>query len=99
MISGSQESLDLLESIIECSNDEIFITKYIRQVLTDKWQKVKWLMCIQGIIYALYLIFLSLYLIEISREVFFGSFIINLLLIAYEFLQMIIMKLNYFKDI
>ena len=59
MISGSQESLDLLESIIECSNDEIFITKYIRQVLTDKWQKVKWLMCIQGIIYALYLIFFT----------------------------------------
>ena len=41
MVSGSQESKDIVKSIINCPNTEIFRTPFIKNILIEKWTRVK----------------------------------------------------------
>ena len=101
MISGSQDSLDFLKSVIDCPNDEIFTTKFVRLVLTDKWGKVKWMMAIQGLLYLLYLVSLCFFIAGIFDQkliILLGT-IANNILIIYEIAQMRMSGLEYWSDV
>lgn len=100
---GSTESIDFLKSLIECTNTDIFKTKFIQVVLNDKWEKVKWIMYLNAALFATYLAFLSTFVLLKSQEIdgvacLWISFAVNLVLFAYEIWQFWMDKLGYFKE-
>lgn len=95
---GSQESLDFLESLLECSNTEIFKTKFIKTILNDKWDKVKWITYLNGLIFVLYLISLSIYIVHKDFIYLYIALVLNVLSFLYEVLQMYVDFLDYWKD-
>lgn len=99
---GSQESLDFLESLVECPNNNIFTTQFIRELILYKWKYVKWLLLPQAFTYFFYMISLSYYLIAENGEkspVLVGLlFAFNVILTLYEIYQMFLTGLSYFTD-
>ncbi|OMJ70278.1 hypothetical protein SteCoe_31790 [Stentor coeruleus] len=68
--AGSIKSLKFLESILECTNLEIFTTDFLRTILKCKLSAVKGFMVFQTIIYTIYLICLT-------YTAFFNKFVEN----------------------
>ena len=109
MIPGSQESLNLLKSLADCPNQEVFTKPFIKILLNEKWKQVKWMMTAQGFIYLLYMICLMIFIICDSNTPEFSNTypkiflaigqLINLLLAVYEVYQITQLKSEYFKDI
>ena len=46
---GSTNSKNFLKSLLECPNEEIFKTSFVQDLLTDKWNRVRWILYLQGI--------------------------------------------------
>jgi len=69
-------------------------------MLEEKWAAVRWIMSVQGLIYLLYLVLLSVFTCNFrdSQEFFAPIFVINIFLLLYEFYQMILNKLDYWTD-
>jgi hypothetical protein len=58
---GSSGSIELLQSIRNCANIEIFETPFIKAYLNDKWNRLKWFKWV--LVFCLYFVFdLCLYL-------------------------------------
>lgn len=106
MVSGSSESLELILSICNCPNSEIFTTDFIRLLLREKWQNIKWLMMFQGLTYIFYLLSLMFYLTSdlwpipyLSTDlILLIGFCINAYLIFYELIQMFFEGLEYWRE-
>ena len=98
MVPGSKKSMDLVEAILESENEKIFMTTFVQTILNEKWIKVRHILWIQAIIYAFYLIFLSIYVITFNIIPLIISFVINTLLILYE-LRQLGSGWVYFKDV
>lgn len=100
---GSQDSIDFLESIIDCPNDNIFTTPIIRELILYKWGYVKWILLPQAFLYFLYTLLLSYFLIfkfgENSLFFVVSILTLNIILTGYEILQMILTKSSYFTDV
>ena len=97
---GSQDSIDLLDSISNCPNTEIFDTRYIKTIIQYKWDMVKWVIIGQTVLNSVYLIPLCIYVI--SDEIYpylTICAIFNTLLLIYEFLQLYGSRLLYFEQI
>lgn len=97
---GTTESIEFLESLTECSNEEIFRTSLLQVLLTNKWDRVKWAVYAQGSLYILYMMQLSLYCImfrseSVNLSLLFGN---NLLLFLYEVSQILTDPFDYWKD-
>ena len=58
---GSKNSVDFLNSLLKCSNKEIFRTKFIQSLLNAKWQKLKRFHYIQAILYSVLILALFAY--------------------------------------
>jgi hypothetical protein len=110
MVPGSQESIDFVQSIIDCKNGEIFSTPFINNIMTDKWRQVKTMMIIQASIYALYLIALMFFITDLEEELasptwdlkiisFYSAFVLNLLLFANEAIAMTVSGTDYWKEL
>ena len=101
LVLGSQGSIDLLTSILECENTSIYYTKLVQLILRSKWLKVRWFIGLQAVIYVVYLLLLGMY----SLWFFNGDnyLIIPLslssLLFVYEVVQMINTGIEYFTDL
>lgn len=91
IISGSQESIDFMRSLYKTPNEEIFRTKFIRLLLSYKWNRLRWIKIVESLIYSIYLAYLTIYTIIWPGDgiVLIPCFIINKLLMLYEFYQMI----------
>jgi WD40 repeat protein len=99
MISGSKDSLDLVKSLRDCPNQEIFNTKYVSMLLFDKWNAVKWFMLFQALVYVSFLICYSLFII-LNLEVFMViAFVLNCILVLYEVVQMSFTGISYWEDL
>ena len=68
---GSKPSIQLLRSIVECKNYEIFNTPFIRAYIQHKWESVKIFMWVQFLIYFSYLVYFGLYLMQIYSNTIF----------------------------
>ncbi|CAG9330473.1 unnamed protein product [Blepharisma stoltei] len=84
MAPGSKESIAFLRSIWKCSNEEIFRTKYVKNLLHYKWNQLWWIKVIEASIYAIYMGYLIAYAINFPG---YGAeavplFIINLVLVG-----------------
>jgi WD40 repeat protein len=60
--NGSDESIKLIMSLLQCNNKEIFKTKFIQTLLDMKWDQLKVYQVIKATFYLSYLISLSIYL-------------------------------------
>ena len=98
---GSNGSIEFLEAILECPYPEIFRTKLLREILQNKWQKVKWAIYIQGMLYILYLVLLSLFCIffRTSPSFLIVLFVLNVFLSLYEVIQISTDFYDYWFDI
>mmetsp|Transcript_29501 Transcript_29501/g.29235 ORF Transcript_29501/g.29235 Transcript_29501/m.29235 type:complete len:622 (+) Transcript_29501:1709-3574(+) len=97
---GSQESLDFINSTLNSPNEDIFRTKFIQSIFKDKWNFIKWYMYMQGILFIIYMIALSLYVVfwQDSTAVLLVPFILSGVLTAYEIYQAISSPRYYFED-
>lgn len=87
---GSDGSIDFLESLVECPYPEIFRTKLLQEILIQKWQRVKWAIYIQGMMYIFYLVQLSFYCIFFRDLPIYLVilFFVHVLLFLYEVVQL-----------
>ena len=99
MISGSNESLKFIKSIIESNNEFLFNTQFIQVILNEKWKKIRLLLYLQAIIYCTYLLLVSYFSVTRDASSLIAAFVISSSLILYEFSQFLSGKLEYFKDI
>ena len=100
MNMGSQESTDLLESIIACSNEEIYYTKMVKMILKNKWDAVRWIFILQTTMYAVYLLLLGIYSTNYYGDAWFVvfPFSLSLLFFVYEMVQLYCNGMEYFED-
>lgn len=98
---GTDGSIDFLESLLECPYPEIFRTKLLREILLNKWQKLKWAIYIQGILYIFYLVQLSFYCIFFrdSPMYLIVLFIVHVFLFLYEVIQITTDFYDYWLDV
>lgn len=97
---GSQDSIDFLQSLLECPNPEIFRNDFVSKFLEYKWLSTRWVMSIYGLIYALYLILLIIYIsVQLNSIILIFLVFISSLMFIYEIMQMIGMKFSYLLDV
>ena len=96
---GSTKSIQFLESLKNCSNDEIFRTKFIKTILLDKWDQIMWVIIIYQIVFSIYLILFSFYLIARDPTSLLLCSIFNVILTLYDFYQLVANLLRNNKDI
>ena len=101
MALGSQDSIDLIQSIIDCPNESIYDTTIIKMILVQKWAQVRWFFALQSLVYAVYLLLLVFYSTFYYLDPYFllWPFLISCVLTFYEVIQMYFDRLEYLKDI
>ena len=97
---GSSGSIELLQSIRNCANIEIFETPFIKAYLNDKWNRLKWFKWVQFFVYILYLTFVCIYILHFYMD---QQFIIipittSVLLSLYEVYRIVVTRMDYLKD-
>ena len=97
---GSESSIDLLNTILDCSNDEIFRTQFIQHVIRKKWlDLISWIYLFTFLVW----INLVLLVIMISREASWYTIapviVVNALLMTWEIVQLRSIGLDYFREI
>ena len=96
---GSLDSLQLIRSMIDSDNEQIFNSNFIQTILKFKWRKVRYILYAQAIVYIIYLILLSAYSSLGNMYVLNVCFAFNLILVLYEILQLFCSREDYFKDL
>lgn len=101
LVVGSQKSLDFIDSLLECENTKIFESELIQLVLQEKWNKIRWVMYIQGLVYTAFSVSLALYTVNYiySASFLYIPLAIEILIILYKTIQVAINRLEYFEDI
>lgn len=97
---GSQDSTDLLESLIACPNEAIYSTVLVQNILTGKWKRVRSFLAIQAFVFFIYLVLLCLYstLYYESKIFFMLPLSLSCIMFIYEGLQMFYDGLEYLED-
>jgi len=100
-IAGSAESIEFLNSLVESKNSEILRTDFVNEFIKQKWKKIWPILCLQGFVYALFLIFLCMHLLIYLKDgaMLLPLFITNFLLLLYEIYQMGVMGSSYLSDL
>ncbi|CAG9318583.1 unnamed protein product [Blepharisma stoltei] len=97
--NGSRDSIKFLRAIHKCPIIEIYTTAFIQSVIRMKWDSFKKFNAILTAIYALNIAFLT-WILGMNGDVDIGLFIafwiVNFLLLVYEFLQLYSSKRFYF---
>ena len=99
MVPGSQESINFIKSIISTKNENIFNTEFIQIILYEKWKRISIVLYIQAFVYITYLALLSAYSSLSDGNVLMACFVLNIILILYEFGQMITGGIDYWEDL
>ena len=97
---GSTDSKLFISSLIKCPYQDIFTTLLVQDILNEKWNKLKWVLYIQGFVYIAHL-FVFGFLLFFPEEAPYLSivlFILNLLLTIYELFQVYVLHLDYLSD-
>jgi WD40 repeat protein len=97
---GSQDSTDLLESLIACPNEDIYGTVMVQNILNSKWKVVKNFLIFQACVYAVYLSLLSIYSTVFYEDKLFFMFplVLSCFMFIYEGMQIFYDGLEYLED-
>lgn len=98
MVPGSRDSILLARSIGETTNGDLFTTEFFKTLLEEKWKRIRLILYCQAFVYMFYLAMISLFGIFKLHWLFLMAFSINILLIAYELIQLITSPVDYFRD-
>ena len=60
---GTDNSIEFMKSLLECSHQEIFRSALVIEYLQYKWNRVKNVIYVQGFVYVFYLILLGLHIV------------------------------------
>lgn len=97
---GSTDSKSFIRSLMKCPYQDIFTSLLVQDILNEKWNKLKWVLYIQGFVYIAHL-FVFGFLLFFPEEAPYLSivlFILNLLLTIYELFQVYVLLLDYLSD-
>lgn len=97
---GTPDSIEFLESLVDCTSDQIFRSKILQALLLDKWDRVKWAVYAQGALYILYMVLLSFYCVLFKQNTWYlvVLLVVHILLFLYEVSQIITDPIDYWKD-
>ena len=101
VVIGSKDSIVFLESIVDSPNTNIFRTQFVQELVSYKWKYIKWTLLPQFMVYGIYILVLSYYMIFLegnSLPLMYGIFAINILLACYAVFQMGLTRTMYLKD-
>lgn len=98
MTKGSNDSISFIKSIILTNNNKVFSTEFIKILLREKWVSVWPILYLQAIVYMIYLVLLSGYSNLANIQLLNAVFVLNIILILYEIIQMATSGLSYFSD-
>ena len=101
MEMGSSLSLEFMDSLGECSNEDIFDCKIIKLIIAQKWVHAKKYIWVQAGLYLIYMLLLCLYTanIDLRTKLFLiAPLSVSCVLYAYELIFVIISFTNYFQD-
>ncbi|OMJ81008.1 hypothetical protein SteCoe_18621 [Stentor coeruleus] len=95
---GSEESIDLLQSILSCKNTEIFRTEAIQHIIINRWDALKfWIYAYTFLLWTIILfIILILAITDYSLYFSIALFVMNLFCLIWEILQLSQAGLSYF---
>lgn len=98
---GSKKCINLMRSILQCSNTEIFRTEFIKTLLKYKWRQIRWVLILQACLYLLLVIDIMVHTLYDRKSL--GPIIVELVLntffLAYEASQAFSGIASYFTDI
>ena len=101
MQMGSKKSLEFINSLTECSNEQIFTTRTVQLILSEKWKIARWYIGAQAALYVAYLILLSLYTSNSdcrTSAFLIAPLAVSSVLYAYELIFVVIDFVEYFTD-
>ena len=98
---GSEKSLILLKSILECNNTGIFTTPLIQLFIQLQWDSLKpWILFYSFMLFANIILFALLLAYDVTNLYILVPFIIvNLILVSWEIVQINRSGLEYFQDL
>ncbi|OMJ90474.1 hypothetical protein SteCoe_7177 [Stentor coeruleus] len=99
MNPGSNDSINFVKALISTENETVFMSDFIKIILEEKWKKIRSVLYIQSLLYLIYLIAISCYSTFEGMFLLILSFVLNVILILYEFKQAISSGSDYFSDI
>ena len=100
IVYGSDLSIKLLNTILSCSNEEIFRTPFIQHLIRKKWDDLIIWIYITNLLEWLNIIFIVVWIAQTPYLLSPASavIVINLLLILWEITQFNASRKNYFKS-
>lgn len=96
---GSKGSTEFLKSLASCGNKRIYRTKLIQYILKEKWDKIKWVHYMYSAAFCIYLLFLSMFSVNIYYPYLYLATIANGIMNVYEVLQFATAPWLYIKDV
>ena len=99
-VAGSKDSVDYTRSLAMTPNKSIFNSSFIQNLLKYKWEQVKIYLLFQGGFYLFYIIMLSTYTIYYMNTTSFLLivFVINIVFIIHEVVQILFAGILYWAD-
>ena len=97
----SAASLELMKAIVGCSNTQIFRIKFIQYYIQLQWKDVAFWTYFYTFLMFMNIVLFTLLLSDSANNLwyFIPFLIVNLLLALWEFLQVSVEKLEYFRDL
>ena len=98
--TGTSDSIDFMESLLNCPDNTIFRSKIIIEYLQYKWSLLKKPTYLIGLVYILYLIMLGLHIVVFLESKFFLFLLIliHVVLVSWEVLQIATDFGDYWKN-
>jgi WD40 repeat protein len=98
--TGTNGSIEFLESLLD-SPEQIFRSRLLQVILNNKWDRIKWAVYGQGLLYILYMIMLSFFCVSFNQSKVFlmALFVVHVLLFLYEVTQIATGFFGYWLDL
>ena len=96
---GTTSSLEFLQSLLN-GDPNVYSSRIIKEFLTCKWDKITFAVNMQGCLYIIYMVLLSVYTVNFMDDIPFFTLVIlsHLTLFSIEILQLATDYKNYFFD-
>lgn len=97
---GTTQSLMFLQSLLN-GDEKVYNSRIVKEFLQSKWEKIELAVNVQGCIYVVYMLLLSVYTISFVHDTTVLSLVVfmHLILVCIECLQLFTDSKNYFFDV
>ena len=85
LVSGSEESINFLKSLVMCGNKKVFEAEMIESIILWKWRKDQWFYYGMAFIHLLVMVFLALHSLVLSENFSLVVAVLVLSLVPFSF--------------